>query len=351
MQTTHEIFAHNSCEMNEIPDDSVNLIVTSPPYPMIEMWDSLFFQLNPAIKHRFDAKDYNTAFRMMHDELNKTWAESAKKLKSGGIFCVNVGDATRTFEGNFQLWQNHSMIIKYLTESLGLILLPSIIWRKSTNKPNKFMGSGMLPPNAYVTHEHEYILVFRKGSKRKFSKDENERRYESAFFWEERNVWFSDVWLDLTGTKQEITYDSRDLRERSAAYPFELVHRLIRMYSIYGDTVLDPFWGTGTTTLAAILSGRNSFGYEICDELINRFLNDVTKCKAISKKQNQHRLCSHLEFVRTNKGKLKHINKTFDFPVMTTQETRIKLFDVDAITINSDNSIAVQYQPHKLISD
>ena len=347
MQTSHEIYARNSCVMNEIPDDSVNLIVTSPPYPMIEMWDSTFFQLNPAIEEKFAAREYFSAFRLMHDELNKTWKESVKKLKQGGIFCINIGDATRTFDGNFQLWQNHSMIIKYLTETLGLSALPTIIWRKSTNKPDKFMGSGMLAPNAYVTLEHEYILVFRKGAKRVISKDENKLRYESAFFWEERNTWFSDIWFDLNGTKQKLNIHGKEVRERSAAYPLELVRRLLLMYSIYGDFVLDPFWGTGTTSLAAILTGRNSIGYEICEEFLHCFHKDVSTFKDISLNMNKLRLSTHLEFIRNYKGKLKHTNETYDIPVMTAQETRIKLYDIDRITHESDKSIAVEYKPHK----
>ncbi|MCD4658402.1 MAG: site-specific DNA-methyltransferase [Planctomycetes bacterium] len=346
MQTTHEIFARNSCVMKDIPDDSVDLILTSPPYPMIEMWDSLFFQLNPKIKEKFDAKEYESVFRLMHVELNKTWKVSSEKLKQSGIFCINIGDATRSLDGNFQLWQNHSMIINYLTDTLGLVSLPTIIWRKSTNKPNKFMGSGMLPPSAYVTLEHEYILVFRKGNKREFTKDEHQRRYESAFFWEERNCWFSDVWIDLTGTRQEISRDCKKLRVRSAAYPLELACRIIMMFSIYEDSVLDPFWGTGTTSLAAMLTGRNSQGYELCDEFISRFLEDLTFSKEFSIKQNLMRLSKHREFADANIGKLKHINETYDFPVKTLQEAKLKLFDIAEITTNADNSVTVQYKPH-----
>ena len=125
----------------------------------------------------------------------------------------------------------------------GFTSLPDILWRKPTNAPNKFMGSGMLPAGAYVTYEHEYILIFRKGGKRAFDRPPRRRqlRRRSAYFWEERNVWFSDVWTDLTGDAPGSR--RRETRARSAAFPFELPYRLIQMFSVYGDTVLDPFAG------------------------------------------------------------------------------------------------------------
>ena len=104
------------------------------------------------------------------------------------------------------------------------------------------MGSGMMPPGAYVTLEHEYVLVLRKGNKREFgTAEEKKNRRESCFFWEERNLWFSDVWMDLKGTTQNLIEDSA--RNRSAAYPFELPYRIITMFSVKGDTILD--WNSG----------------------------------------------------------------------------------------------------------
>ena len=112
------------------------------------------------------------------------------------------------------------------------------MWRKATNAPNKFMGSGMLPCGAYVTLEHEWILIFRKGGKRVYKTAEaKESRRDSSFFWEERNVWFSDVW-EIKGVKQNI--NKAPSRERNASYPLEIPYRLINMYSQKGDVVLDP---------------------------------------------------------------------------------------------------------------
>ena len=171
------------------------------------------------------------AFELTHRELDKVWLECFRVLKEGGFLCINIGDATRNIKGEFELYNNHSRIITYCT-NIGFTNLPNIIWRKPTNSPNKFMGSGMLPCGAYVTLEHEWILIFRKGSKRLYKGDtEKEQRRQSSFFWEERNHWFSDLW-EIKGTKQAIT--NTKSRERNASYPFTVPYRLINMYSQRG---------------------------------------------------------------------------------------------------------------------
>ncbi len=259
--TRHSVYYKNSNNMSEIKSESIDLIVTSPPYPMIEMWDEIFSKQNPQISDALNIKDGTRAFELMHQQLDIVWQECFRVLKNGGILCINIGDATRTINGNFQLFSSHSRTMNFCLKT-GFQNLPNIIWRKPTNSPTKFMGSGMLPPGAYVTLEHEHILVFRKGSLRKFNNDsEKQLRQESAFFWEERNLWFSDIWFDLKGTEQNL--NKKDLRKRSAAYPYELVYRLINMFSIKNDMVLDPFMGTGTSMAAAMCAERNSVGYEL----------------------------------------------------------------------------------------
>lgn len=341
--TKHKIFFGNSNNLNELQDGSVDLIVTSPPYPMIEMWDEIFFNINKTIKEEFENKNYLSMFQLMHLELNKVWDECGRVLKDGGIVCINIGDATRTLNKDFQLWSNHTMINKYFIENLQFKPLPVVLWRKTSNKPNKFMGSGMLPPNAYVTLEHEYILIFKKGTKREFEDTAN--RYESAFFWEERNNWFSDVWFDIKGTKQLLTNGNSELRERSAAYPVEIAYRLISMFSVYGDTVLDPFWGTGTTTLAAMLTKRNSIGYELNKEFKSVFNDYLHDLKKISFTMNANRLEKHIQFINQREENPKHKNSNYDFGVITSQEVKIKLFDITEVT-HDKNEWDVKYKPH-----
>lgn len=159
--TTHKLFLGKSQDLSKIPDSSVQLVVTSPPYPMIEMWDDIMSQQNPQINGALQDYNGNLAFELMHKELDLVWNEVKRVLIPGGIACVNIGDATRTLNGNFALYPNHARILSYFISN-GFVNLPNIIWRKQTNAPNKFMGSGMLPAGAYVTLEHEWILIFRK---------------------------------------------------------------------------------------------------------------------------------------------------------------------------------------------
>src|SRR3989338_6492111 len=318
MKTTHKILYQDARDMSSIDSKSVDLMVTSPPYPMIEMWDEIFSKQNPEIKKELKEKKGEIAFELMHKELDKVWSEVYRTLKVGGIACINIGDATRSLNGKFQIYPNHARILNYCL-SLGFHALPHILWIKETNKPDKFMGSGMLPVGAYVTLEHEHILILRKCEKRDFKKPEEKlNRQKSAFFWEERNIWFSDKWEDINGVFQKLNHTK--VRERSGAYPLELTYRLINMFSVQGDTILDPFLGTGTTTLGAIASARNSIGYEI-DENFKEIIEE--RIKEITNTYIEDRLEKHKEFMKKRaelKGEHKYWNKNYNFPVVTLQE-------------------------------
>jgi DNA modification methylase len=351
LKTSHLIYFKNSTHLKEIPAETIDLMVTSPPYPMIEMWDSVFSQQNPAIRKALGKKDGNEAFELMHRELDKVWKETLRVLKKGGFACINMGDATRKIDSEFKLYANHSRTLEYCL-SLGLSPLPEILWRKQTNAPNKFMGSGMLPAGAYVTLEHEHILILRKGPKREFrTSEEKLKRLQSAFFWEERNVWFSDVWEDLKGTKQNNI--NKKIRERSGAYPFDLPYRIINMFSLREDTVLDPFLGTGTTMAAAMATARNSIGFEIDtnfkDYLGERFQDVV----AFSNKLIRSRMESHLSFVQSrerSRGPLGYSNKHYGFPVMTSQETEMIFDELDKLEVRDNGTIEVNYRQNPSFS-
>ena len=348
LSTKHKLYFSDSRNLNAIKSNSVNLVVTSPPYPMIEMWDELFSTFNPEIMNCITNGNGIQAFELMHIELDKVWSECFRVLDDGGIACINIGDATRSINNSFQLYSNHSRIINKCL-SLGFSVLPVILWRKQTNAPNKFMGSGMLPVGAYVTLEHEYILILRKGTKREFkSSDDKLSRKHSAFFWEERNIWFSDIW-DFKGVKQNL--NNTQLRNRSGAFPFELAYRLINMYSVQNDYVLDPFIGTGTSMLAAIASCRNSIGVEIDDNFSNFIYEDIEKSINNMNLYNNDRLNKHLAFVeqyRQTKGELKHFNNKYNFPVMTSQETDLIINMISQISIN-DDIITVSYNDEAML--
>ncbi|MBM9501257.1 site-specific DNA-methyltransferase [Leptospira sp. 201903071] len=344
-KTIHQILNRDSREPFPIDSDTVDLILTSPPYPMIEMWDDLFFGFSDSIRETISVNP-NLSFEKMHLELDKVWKESFRVLKDGGFLVINIGDATRKTNSGFQIFMNHARVIQSCN-FFGFQSLPGILWRKQTNSPNKFMGSGMLPAGAYVTLEHEHILIFRKGNKRKFSsKSEKLARARSAFFWEERNLWFSDLW-DFKGKKQGL--DSIAGRERSAAYPLELANRILRMYSLKGDLVLDPFLGTGTTTLSAIGNCRNSIGFDLDSNLLQNPFQNLSALpeelnRIVEKRKTNHDLFVHS---RLEEGKsFLHFNQSLQTPVVTNQEKFLTLEKITRIERNGDNGIEVEYSPH-----
>ncbi|SEL93833.1 DNA-methyltransferase [Parapedobacter koreensis] len=346
--TQHQIIIGEAAQkMAELKDHSVDLVVTSPPYPMIEMWDDIMANINPAIGDDLRQGDGAAAFERMHQSLDAIWEQTYRVLKPGGFACINIGDATRTINEQFALYANHSRIISAFIQ-LGFANMPNILWRKQTNAPNKFMGSGMLPAGAYVTLEHEWILVFRKAGKRTFkSEAEKQLRRESAFFWEERNTWFSDLW-DLKGVKQKITNSGS--RDRSAAYPFELPYRLINMYSVKGDTVLDPFLGTGTTALAAMATERNSVGIDIDSAFLPIIAASINEAAPLQLNQYiRHRIEAHKTFLQLRalddkKSPIKHFNEALNLPVMTSQEIEIRLHYVDGVKQQSSTCYEVTYR-------
>lgn len=344
METNHKIYFQNCMKMDEVEDNSIDLVVTSPPYPMIEMWDGIFSMQNKLIESALKKGLGLKAFSLMHELLEPVWRSLFRVVKKGGFVCINVGDATRTINGDFMLYPNHIKIIDSMINA-GFSVLPCILWRKQTNAPNKFMGSGMLPAGAYVTLEHEYILIFRKGPKREF-KNENDKkaRRKSAFFWEERNVWFSDIWFDIKGTVQ--TLNDKETRKRSAAYPFELAYRLINMYSAKGDIVLDPFLGTGTTMGAAITSGRNSLGYEFTSTLKETIHSYIDRVVDHSNQYITERIKKHISFIEKRIGQnkpVKYINSFYNFPVITKQEQDILLNEIKALEKVEDNIFHIIY--------
>jgi site-specific DNA-methyltransferase (cytosine-N4-specific) len=236
--------------MAAVADESVALAVTSPPYPHVAMWDEAFAAVGASSWHD------------QHAVLDAVWSQVARALVPGGIACVVVGDALRKVDGNFQLLPNHARVMDAFAR-LGLVALPYVLWKKPTNRPNAFLGSGFLPPNAYVTLDCEFILIFRKGRLRAFA-PHDPRRAASRYTKPERDRWFSQVW-EMRGARQTAAGVAR----RTAAFPPEIPARLVRMFSVRGDLVLDPFAGTGTTLAEAVRAGRAAVGYEVDPALVD----------------------------------------------------------------------------------
>ncbi len=352
MESRHRIYFDNSRAMRTIGDQSIDLVVTSPPYPMIEMWDQTFARQSKPVFTAMEKADGNLGFEAMHRVLDAVWAEVVRVLRPGGFVCINVGDATRKVGDRFMLYPNHARILSALYDK-GLSPLPVIIWRKQTNAPNKFMGSGMLPAGAYVTLEHEYVLILRKGDKREFDTgEEKAARRRSAIFWEERNTWFSDVWMDLKGARQQML--DKKVRARSGAFPFELPYRLINMYSVVGDTVLDPFLGAGTSLFAAMAAGRNSIGFELEAGFIQTIHDHVQQAIGTGNQVISDRLEKHAAFVkeRLAEGKtVQYVSRLYGFPVVTRQETDICLPRPVKMEANGSDSFVVTYEDEPSAAD
>ncbi|WP_435184726.1 DNA-methyltransferase [Halobellus sp. EA9] len=361
METRHRTVVGDAGAMSAVADDAVDLVVTSPPYPMIELWDEQFAAQSDAVASALDAADGERAFGAMHDVLDAVWREVARVLRPGGVAAVVVGDATRSLGDRFRVYPNHARVLDAF-ESLGFDPLPDVLWRKPTNGAAKFMGSGMVPPNAYVTLEHEHVLLFRNGPARRAFDPGETRRYESAYFWEERNRWFSDVWTDVRGARQARAQgdntaptasatpnDTDAARDRTAAFPFEIPYRLVCMYSVYGDTVLDPFLGTGTTALAAMVAGRDSVGYELDADILAALDERVADLPERSERVVAERLEAHRDFVeerRADGETFGYEAAHYDFPVRTRQEREILFRTVDDVT-RTDDGYRVAYEPYE----
>ncbi|MGQ4555133.1 DNA methyltransferase [Halobellus sp. GM3] len=369
METQHRIRVDDASAMAAVDDDAVELVVTSPPYPMVEMWDEQFARRSETAAAALEDGDGDRAFEAMHGLLDPVWSEVERVLVPGGVAAVVVGDATRTLGGRYRVYPNHARVTEAF-EALGFDPLPDVLWRKPTNGAAKFMGSGMVPPNAYVTLEHEYVLLFRNGDGPRSFEPSATRRYESAYFWEERNRWFSDIWTNVHGVAQaradadgERNADggrhadseggasesaagrsATSRRDRTAAFPLAIPYRLVCMYSVYGDTVLDPFLGTGTTTLAAMIAGRDSTGYELDADVLAGLDDRVDGVRERSRRVIDDRLASHRAFIEARRDDgtaFEYESEHYGFPVRTRQERQIRFRVVDDVDRTDDGYRAI----------
>ena len=247
--TKHIVINGDSRQMSELEDESVHLIVTSPPY-----WQLKDYGTENQIGFH---NDYETYI----NHLNLVWKECFRVLHKGCRLCINIGDqfARSTYYGRYKIIPIHTEIIKFC-ETIGLDFMGQIIWQKvttmNTSGGANIMGSYPNPRNGIVKLDFEYILLFKKqGNAPKPSREQKEN---SIMTNEEWNTYFNGHWY-FPGAKPD---------KHLAMFPEELPHRLIKMFSFPGETVLDPFMGSGTTALAARNLNRNSVGYEINQDFI-----------------------------------------------------------------------------------
>lgn len=230
--------------MNSVSNSSVHLIITSPPYWQLKDYGSV------------SQIGYHDSYEEYINNLNLVWNECHRVLHPGCRLCVIIGDqfARSVYYGRYKVIPIRTEIIKFC-ESAGFDYMGAIIWQKVTTTNTtggaSVMGSYPYPRNGILKLDYEFILIFKKhGKAPAVSKDIKE---ESKLTHEEWNEYFSGHW-NFSGVRQE---------GHLAMFPEELPYRLIKMFSFVGDTVLDPFLGSGTTSLSAIKLSRNSIGYEI----------------------------------------------------------------------------------------
>ena len=249
-RTVHRIWQGDARDLSEIPDESVHLVVTSPPYWTLKEYTGGGDNQLGAIE------DYE----LFLDEMDKVWAECARVLSPGGRICCVVGDVClpRRKLGRHLVMPLHSDI-QVRSRVLGLDTLTPIIWHKIANAVTEAKGNGAgffgkpYQPGAVVKNDVEYILFLRKGGE--YRKPSPLQKALSMLSKREMQHWWRPIWTDVRGASTRTGHP--------APFPSELAERLIRMFSFAGDTVLDPFLGTGSTTIAAIGAGRNSIGVDI----------------------------------------------------------------------------------------
>lgn len=252
-KTTHVLNLGDARSLEWIESGTVHLIVTSPPY-----WTLKTYNEHPG---QLGSIDQYEAFL---DELDRVWAECSRVLAPGGRLCCVVGDvcvSRRKNKGRHWVAPLHADI-QVRARDFGLDNLTPILWYKIANGATEAVGNGTgyygkpYQPNGIIKNDVEYILLLRKGGQ--YRKPNQTQKILSMLTKEEQRSWYRSIWTDLRGASTRAGHP--------APYPVELASRLIRMFSFAGDTILDPFLGTGATSVAAIREGRNSVGNEIDSE-------------------------------------------------------------------------------------
>jgi DNA modification methylase len=246
--TTHDLHRQDAREM-ELPPGSVHLVLTSPPYWTLKEYNKTAGQLG-----------YIADYERFLQELDKVWQRCFEALVSGGRLICVVGDvclSRRKNGGRHTVVPLHASIQEHC-RAIGFDNLAPIIWHKIANVQLEAEGNGSgflgkpYEPNSVIKNDIEFILMERKPGG--YRTPDLPTRLLSVISEANYQCWFQQIWTGLTGAST---------RNHPAPYPLELANRLIRMFSFVGDIVLDPFLGTGTTSLAAAGCGRNSIGVEV----------------------------------------------------------------------------------------
>lgn len=256
INTKHTLVTGDSRNLSLIPDKSVHLIITSPPY-----WQLKDYGNDNQI-------GFHDSYEGYINNLNMVWSECNRILHDGCRLCINIGDqfARSVYYGRYKVIPIRTEIIRFC-ETLGMDYMGAIIWQKQTTMNTTgggaVMGSFPYPRNGILKIDYEFILIFKKQGKAPVPSLEQKKSSEMTK--EEWNIYFASHWT-FGGAKQD---------GHIAVFPEELPHRLIKMFSFAGETVFDPFMGSGTTALAARNLQRNSIGYEINPDFVDFYKQKV----------------------------------------------------------------------------
>lgn len=260
INTKHSLVTGDSRNLSLIPDKSVHLIITSPPY-----WQLKDYGNDNQI-------GFHDSYEEYINNLNMVWSECNRILHDGCRLCINIGDqfARSVYYGRYKVIPIRTEIIRFC-ETLGMDYMGAIIWQKQTTMNTTgggaVMGSFPYPRNGILKIDYEFILIFKKQGKAPVPSLEQKKLSEMTK--EEWNTFFASHWT-FGGAKQD---------GHIAVFPEELPHRLIKMFSFAGETVFDPFMGSGTTALVARNLQRNSIGYEINPDFVNYYKQKVDNAR------------------------------------------------------------------------
>lgn len=327
----HKIVVGDSRRMDEVSDESVHLVVTSPPY-----WQLKDYGPEEQI-------GYNDTYEDYINNLNLVWNQCCRVLHKGCRMCINIGDqfARAVYYGRYKIIPIRTEIIKFC-ETIGFDYMGAIIWQKvttcNTTGGATVMGSFPYPRNGIVKLDYEFILIFKKrGKSPKVSK---EIKAKSRLSQDEWNQYFYGHW-NFSGEKQH---------KHIAPFPEELPRRLIKMFSFVGDTVLDPFLGSGTTSVAALKLERNSVGYEINRDYLPTIKNRVMGNIAVYDKQPEIQIIDQPQTSEDFEREIGGLPYVFADPVAFDRKTDPKRLRFGSRIDGSDTKRDRYYRVKKVVS-
>jgi len=327
----HKIIIGDSRKMNQVEDESIHLIITSPPY-----WQLKDYGAKQQI-------GYNDSYEDYINNLNLVWNQCHRVLHKGCRLCVNIGDqfARSVYYGRYKIIPIRTEIIKFC-ETIGFDYMGAIIWQKvttcNTTGGATVMGSFPYPRNGIIKLDYEFILIFKKlGKPPKASKEVKEKSKLSQKQW---NEYFYGHW-NFSGEKQD---------KHIAPFPEELPKRLIKMFSFVGDTILDPFLGSGTTSVAALNLARNSIGCEINEDYLATIEKRLKKNIGIFEKDNTIEVIKQQSQIADYKKEIQKLPYIFKDPVAFERKIDPKLLRFGSQIDGKEQNTQEYYRVKKVIS-